>query len=73
MLPATDQRPDPVNRALGGVGRAIGEGAERGDAFRDGRAGMRPGGSGKAVEHSPRGPERPAQRAAAERGRVSRA
>lgn len=60
LLP-TDQRPDPVNRAFGRVGRPLGEGAERGNAFHDGRAGMRLRGAGEPVERSPRDLERRAE------------
>lgn len=62
-LPAADQRPDPINRAFGHIGRAIGEGAERGDTFRGGRTGMSSGRGGEPVVCSSCDPE----------GRVDRA
>jgi len=52
-LVPTRERPDPINRAFGRVGRAIGEGAERGDAFGGGRAGMGTGCGGEPVECFP--------------------
>jgi hypothetical protein len=60
-LLATNERPDPVNRAFGGVGHAIGEGAERGNTFRNGRAGMRLRCNGEPVKCSPRDLERRAE------------
>lgn len=61
-LPPADERADPVKRALGDVGRAIGEGAERGDPLVRRRAGVRLCRIRKPVECVPRDPERQAER-----------
>ena len=65
----------PVNRALRGIGRAIGEGAEGGGPFHNSRAGMQLGRVREAVKCPPRDPERLAERAAKQRWhrRASRA
>ncbi len=61
FLPPADQPRDPVNRALGGVGCAIAEGAKRGDAFRCRRTGMSLGRIGEPLEGFPRYAERLAE------------
>jgi hypothetical protein len=74
-LPPADDRCNPVDGALSGVGCAIGEGAERGNAFVGRRAGMDLRLSREPVECLARQHERPAQGAPEERRRhaISRA
>ena len=66
LLPA-DERGNPVDGALGRVGRAIGEGAERGDPFIRGRAGVGLRLGRQEVECLPRQHERRVQDAPEER------